>query len=1432
MPTLNITVNVTTQFAAVSSNTGVAPLVVHAHARTSTVENNPGGSGGPWEDSDGNFFEDYPAHSLHFVWDFGDALGGDDERFTDPVNGGFVLSNSDQIGPHACHTYTLPGTYTITCTAYYEDPNTGTWLEVDQTATAIEVLTPTEAGWETVYVDPNDTESTGDGTVANPLTSLSELRTKLAEHGNLSVYLATGAVFTAGVDENTLDLTNVQGLRIQRYVPVGSTTATNPKLRLNASNTVGKSVIRVEGNADDNSDDEVQQITITNATAGSFFIRYHYFDAGSGEFTFEDTPNIGYDDLAATIESYLEAISAIGAGNVSVSKPGTSQWDVTFQVTLASTNILQMEVFSSPSDPLLGTGITSTVTTTTNGSPHHVKVGDVVIEQVDLDANNAVSSRCLEVYTAGTAKGYTENFYLRRCVLSTCLSNAVYIEDAMNTAGTFGPQAIGFIRCTFDATYGSGDTVRFACKTYPVFMGCSFRGGAGNASTDDHINFVEFSGNQNQQDVLIRWCGFVASSAKKNFAVFFAGGVKEVSIIGCNFTGVRNAISIDRASSGQLFPTDYIIEGCSFNNLGLSVASEARAIVLARVSNITIRNNLFFENGYAAGAADPVGQDIDINDASGDESSDVGPIRIYHNSFFRSYGKAGAPFIDVDDLRYLHIYSNAMEWLGGVGAGSPPNNPERSLIRFSSTSIVDPQRNEVQLVEITGSPTGGSFKLDFDGQVTTTIAYNATAAQVLAALEGLSNIDVGDVSVTDGPTAGSFLVSFVGDLAGANQSAMTLDTNSLTGGSSPSVSITTLVGGSTGKTFIDGNVYSAPNLLRSGVVKPFVLDGSSFLSFDDATAVNDWRNGGNSYSANVFDTNGQYIVPGFRNPQSGNFKFNSTSPLHDTGVARGVRFDYRRQLRGDTPDVGAFEFGTTGGSVPYVYDPTFLLELPSAEGLNYNDADVRYIEANEPVLVTGDPATDVDNRPHRNLAYRDNVLGSALDALLLDINAACCAPPQTGSEFTSAHTSIESFIRVGHNPDGTLRLTSLDLSGLGFLRTDGGNFMLADLNMGDGNNRLVNMARGESATDGVRRDQVITVQEGGIIFSSAVISAEQGASFNFGLNELTNVGPASAATSAPQLGQVVRKTGDEMTGDLSFLEAIINMNQNQIKDLAPGTDQNDAVNVSQVLLLSGGTMNGLLNMDGHNIDMGGGAIYNLGDGAASETPDAAVRRDKVLLRDGSQKMTGTLKAHSSIDMGNTLISNLAPAVNSGNPMRYDQGVKKAGDTMTGQLTMANGVGINLQAASADELASSGNIIFNCARCIAGHHVANKKYVDDAIEASALSVQGLASTTIVPDTVYQNLTGRTVFVNAGVIASANNRVPVLQISSNGSTWQTVAGAVKGGASGHAYLTTLAAFIPKDWYYRITEFLDTGSYYPSSTPSGGIPAVRFEYLTSLA
>ena len=104
--------------------------------------------------------------------------------------------------------------------------------------------------------------------------------------------------------------------------------------------------------------------------------------------------------------------------------------------------------------------------------------------------------------------------------------------------------------------------------------------------------------------------------------------------------------------------------------------------------------------------------------------------------------------------------------------------------------------NEVQTLTITGTPTGGTFRLSFKGIKTAAIAYNANAAAVQAALEALVSVGTGNVSCGGGALPGTpVTITFQGALAGSPQPVVVFETsdNLLTGGTTPtgSVAVTT-----------------------------------------------------------------------------------------------------------------------------------------------------------------------------------------------------------------------------------------------------------------------------------------------------------------------------------------------------------------------------------------------------------------------------------------------------------------------------------------------------------------------------------------------------------------------------------------------------------------------------------------------------------------
>src|SRR4029079_7641437 len=103
--------------------------------------------------------------------------------------------------------------------------------------------------------------------------------------------------------------------------------------------------------------------------------------------------------------------------------------------------------------------------------------------------------------------------------------------------------------------------------------------------------------------------------------------------------------------------------------------------------------------------------------------------------------------------------------------------------------------DEQQTARVTNA-TGGTFTLTFNGQTTTPLAFNATAAQIDAALEALANIGANNIQTSGGPVdTANVNVFFRRALQQTDQAQLTANGAGLTG-TTPTVTMATVaVGG-------------------------------------------------------------------------------------------------------------------------------------------------------------------------------------------------------------------------------------------------------------------------------------------------------------------------------------------------------------------------------------------------------------------------------------------------------------------------------------------------------------------------------------------------------------------------------------------------------------------------------------------------------------
>lgn len=90
-------------------------------------------------------------------------------------------------------------------------------------------------------------------------------------------------------------------------------------------------------------------------------------------------------------------------------------------------------------------------------------------------------------------------------------------------------------------------------------------------------------------------------------------------------------------------------------------------------------------------------------------------------------------------------------------------------------------RNEVQT--LFSDATSGTFTLTYQGETTSAIAYNASAATIQSELEALPSIGSGNVSCSGGDLPGTAVtVEFTGELAEQDVDTLLVDNSGLSGG--------------------------------------------------------------------------------------------------------------------------------------------------------------------------------------------------------------------------------------------------------------------------------------------------------------------------------------------------------------------------------------------------------------------------------------------------------------------------------------------------------------------------------------------------------------------------------------------------------------------------------------------------------------------------
>ena len=138
--------------------------------------------------------------------------------------------------------------------------------------------------------------------------------------------------------------------------------------------------------------------------------------------------------------------------------------------------------------------------------------------------------------------------------------------------------------------------------------------------------------------------------------------------------------------------------------------------------------------------------------------------------------------------------------------------------------------NDVQSLSISGTATGGTFALSFQGATAAALPYNATATQLQAALQALQNIGAGNAVCAGGPLPGSAVtITFQGALSAAPQPTISIADNSLSTSTTPAAVVTRVTTG------VGTTSLAIPVDPDDNTIPGLIWDPTRFVLLDSAT---------------------------------------------------------------------------------------------------------------------------------------------------------------------------------------------------------------------------------------------------------------------------------------------------------------------------------------------------------------------------------------------------------------------------------------------------------------------------------------------------------------------------------------------------------------------------------------------------------------------
>jgi RTX calcium-binding nonapeptide repeat (4 copies) len=506
-----------------------------------------------------------------------------------------------------------------------------------------------------------------------------------------------------------------------------------------------------QGNAG-TSTSEVDSITIDDSKNAGHTFRIGFKDA-NGVYNF--TGDIADNAALGTVQSDLEAVSGIGAGNVLVGG-SPDNYTITFQGTLANTDIADLEVVASAdrllSLPLnLNLNLGSLVNvSSTNSLDLFAALHAAFSFGIDLSPSTPIAIQANQFSPSTGVTVATQQD-------GSASQNEIQIITIHNANG--GAFRLGFQADQNDPGQVTGDIA----VGPPSFIS--------NATLATNIKSAlgAIVGGAGNLDVTPLTNPLTTASIDRVFQVTFKGGSvqhKNVLPLAVVDASIPANKLVGPSDNGRLL-SDASFDVNLFNQPGVSVATQTQGNATNEVQLLTVNATggtfaLTFNGQTATGLA--------FNISAADmQTALVGLSSIGANNV--AVQKSGNQYT----ITFQGGLSHSSEPLFTFD-GSALTGPAATA---SVTTVTDGDatHNEVQVIALANTASG-TFTLSFNGSApSSAIAFNADAATVQAALQALSTIGPNNVTVQK--SGSQYTITFVGAKADLNVPLLIADSSAL-----------------------------------------------------------------------------------------------------------------------------------------------------------------------------------------------------------------------------------------------------------------------------------------------------------------------------------------------------------------------------------------------------------------------------------------------------------------------------------------------------------------------------------------------------------------------------------------------------------------------------------------------------------------------------